>query len=80
MALSTADADLILTLGLGIAIFAIPSVIAAFADGRAPRAGALGIVVSGAMILWAFLGSPEGYTLERIPDAVARTLARVLNR
>lgn len=79
MDLSSIDTDLLLTIGLGIAIFAIPAAISAFSDGRPPRAGTFGIVVAVALILLAFLARPGGYTLEMVPEAVARVLARVIN-
>ncbi|OWY03438.1 hypothetical protein B6V76_10305 [Thioclava sp. IC9] len=74
------DTDLLLTIGLAIAIFAIPAAISAFSDGRPPRAAIVGIVVAGALIVIAFYARPGGYTLRMVPEAVARTLARVVNR
>ncbi|MEX1660189.1 hypothetical protein [uncultured Thioclava sp.] len=79
MDLSGLDTDLILTIGLVIAIFAIPAVISAFSDQRPPRAATLAVLVSGGLILLAFYAKPGGYTIERVPDAVARTVARVFN-
>ncbi|WP_240497837.1 hypothetical protein [Thioclava sp. IC9] len=80
MDLSSIDTDLLLTIGLAIAIFAIPAAISAFSDGRPPRAAIVGIVVAGALIVIAFYARPGGYTLRMVPEAVARTLARVVNR
>ena len=79
MDLAGLDTDLILTIGLAIAIFAVPAVILAFSNHRPPRAAAVAVLVSGGLIILAFYAKPEGYTIERIPDAVARTLARVFN-
>ncbi|WP_417807262.1 hypothetical protein [Thioclava sp.] len=79
MDLAGLDTDLILTIGLVIAIFAIPAVISAFSDHRPPRAAAVAVLVAGGLIVFAFYAKPDGYTIERIPDAVARTVARVLN-
>jgi hypothetical protein len=73
------DTDLILTIGLVVAVFAIPAVISAFSDHRPPRAATLAVLVSGGLIVFAFYANPGGYTIERIPDAVARTVARLLN-
>ncbi|WP_240497068.1 hypothetical protein [Thioclava sp. F42-5] len=80
MDLSSIDTDLLLTIGLAIAIFAIPAAISAFSDGRPPRAATVGIVVAAVLIVVAFYARPGGYTLRMVPEAVARTLARVVNR
>ena len=79
MDLSSIDADLLLTIGLAIAIIAIPAAISAFSDSRPPRAATIGILVAGALILLAFYARPGGYTLKTVPEAVARVLARVVN-
>lgn len=74
------DSDLFLFLGMIVATLAIPGVVAAFADGRPPRAAALAILVGGGLILFAYFSKPGGYAPGEIPDVVLRELARVLNR
>ncbi|KEP71238.1 50S ribosomal protein L35 [Thioclava dalianensis] len=79
MDLSWLDTDLILTIGLGIAIFAIPALVSAFSDSRPPRAATVSLVISGALILLAVYAKPGGYTMDQVPNAVARTIASVLD-
>jgi len=74
------DSDLFLFLGMIVATFAIPGVVAAFADSRPPRAAAMAILVGGGLILFAFLTKPGGYAPGEIPDVFLRELARILNR
>lgn len=70
------DPDTFLVLGLIIAGFSIPSVMSALSDGRAPRASALTILISGGLILYAIQTQPGGYALQDIPDVFVRVVAR----
>ena len=53
------DTDLILVIGLALAVLSIPSVVSAFSDGRAPRASALTVLIAGGMIVYAINSHPE---------------------
>lgn len=79
MDLAALDGDLILTLGIAIAIFAIPAAVSAYSDARPPRAAAAGLLLSGGLVVLAYYATPGGYRLEDIPEAIARTIGRVLN-
>lgn len=70
------DSDLFLVLGLGLGALAIPSMISAFSDQRAPRASAVTILIAGALIVYAVRTHPGGYALEDIPAAVMHVIAR----
>jgi hypothetical protein len=70
------DSDLALVLGLGLSALAIPSVVSAFSDNRAPRASALVILIAGGLIVYALRSHPGGYALEDIPDAILHVIAR----
>ncbi|MEM6371586.1 MAG: hypothetical protein AAF727_02260 [Pseudomonadota bacterium] len=67
--------DMYLVLGILIAAFSIPSVLSAVADGRAPRASAITILIAGGLILLAIQTNPGGYTLNEIPDVFVRVIA-----
>jgi len=45
------------------------------ADGRAPRASAITILIAGGLILLAIQTQPGGYTLQEIPDVFVRVIA-----
>jgi len=72
------DSDLFLVLGIILAGFAIPSVLSAMTDRRAPRASAVTILIAGGMILYAIQTQPGGYQLDKIPDVFVRVFARFI--
>ncbi|MEP0143657.1 hypothetical protein [Tateyamaria sp.] len=67
--------DMYLVLGILVAGFSIPSILSAIADGRAPRASAITILIAGGLILLAIQTQPGGYTLHEIPDVFVRVIA-----
>ncbi|SLN73440.1 hypothetical protein ROJ8625_03934 [Roseivivax jejudonensis] len=67
--------DLALTLGLVLAVFAVPSVASALSDGRSPRISSLVVAISGGLVIYALRAKQGGYTLGDIPDAIYRTLS-----
>ncbi|MBC7147491.1 MAG: hypothetical protein H5U24_19180 [Thioclava marina] len=79
MGFAASESDLILTIGLGIAIFAIPAAFSAFSDERPPRVASVAMVLALGLVVLALVSKPGGYRLRTIPDAVAATIARVLN-
>ena len=72
------DADLSLVLGLIIAAFSIPSVLSALGDGRSPRASMVTILIAGALIIYALMNKPGGYTLAQVPEAFIQVIARYM--
>ncbi len=70
------DADLALTLGLIVGGFSIPSILSTLSDGRRPRASALTVLISGALILYAVSSKPGGYQIEQIPDVFFAVIGR----
>ncbi len=70
------DTDLALVLGLALAALAIPSVVSAFTDSRAPRASAITVLIAGGLILYAIQAHPGGYAFADIPDAILHVIAR----
>ena len=70
------DPDIAFILGLIIACFAIPSVLSAFSDSRAPRVSIVIVLIAGSLILYGAATKPGGYTINSIPD----TFFGVINR
>lgn len=70
--------DLVLTLGGLVGLLAIPSIMAAFAEVRAPRAGAIGFVAGACLVIYALTQKPGGYTLEEAIDAPLHVVAAIL--
>ena len=72
------DPDVMFVLGFIICVLAVPAIISAFADGRAPRAPALIVLIGGGMIGYAMIERPGNYSLETLPDTFARVFASLL--
>lgn len=72
------DNDIALVTGLGLAVLSLPSIIAAWSDGRAPRVGAFVLVAGGGLVLWAMSRKAGGYRLAEIPEVFYAVIARLL--
>lgn len=70
--------DLVLVLGSIITLLAIPSLIGAFSESRAPRAAAAIFVIGGGMMAFAVTQQPGGYSLQEMPDVFARVVGQFL--
>ena len=70
------DPDLMLVAGIVVVVFAIPAVISAISDGRAPRVAAIALLVGGGLVVVALGRHPGGYPLTEIPHAFARVIAK----
>ncbi len=71
--------DLILVMGVVIAVLAVPSVIGAFSAGRPPRTATILFMIGGSMIAWAVYKQPNSYTAGTFPDvfvSVVRSFLR----
>lgn len=73
------NADTVLTIGLFLAVFSVPALLAAMADGRSTRASSLSILLAGSAIVWAFSTKPGGYVASDIPAVVIRQIASLIN-
>lgn len=73
------DTDLMLVLGLAISALSIPSLLAAFSESRAPRAGAIMVLIGGVLLVVALTQKPSGYTFDEIPDVVFSVISRFIN-
>ena len=72
------EPDFALVLGLILAVFAVPSVLSAMSDSRAPRASAVLILIAGGLILYAVQTHPGGYQMNQIPDVFMRVVRQFL--
>ena len=70
--------DLLLAIGIVLAVLSIPSMLAAFADRRTPRVAALVAIIAGCMIVWAVREQPGGYTIQEIPEVFVRVVAEFI--
>jgi hypothetical protein len=73
------DTDLMLVLGLFISVLAIPSLLAAFSESRAPRAGAIMVLIGGVLVVVALTQKPSGYTFAEVPEVVFSVIGRFIN-
>ncbi|MDA7428548.1 hypothetical protein PGB28_08750 [Primorskyibacter aestuariivivens] len=73
------DTDLALIIGLVVAVLAVPAIVSAMTDGRAPRAAAIAVMVGGGLMVFAVASHPGGYAISEIPEVVFRVVGRYLN-
>jgi hypothetical protein len=72
------DTDLVLTIGLVLLVLSVPSLLAAWAESRAPRMGAIMAITSLGMILSALWFQPGGYSFNQVPGVVVGVVSRYL--
>ncbi|MCM2562196.1 hypothetical protein M8756_08515 [Lutimaribacter sp. EGI FJ00015] len=72
------DSELALVVGFVLCVFAIPSIVSAFSDRRAPRVATLVLMAGGGLVVWAIATKPGGYNIEDIPDVFVRVVARFI--
>ena len=72
------DADLAMAIGAVLGVLSVPSLLSAISEGRAPRVGALTIMIAGGLILWAINTKPGGYTVAEVPAVIVNVIARYL--
>ena len=72
------DPDLSLVIGLVLIVLSIPSIMAAFSEGHAPRVASIVVIAGGALVVWAMTAKPGGYSIMDIPDVFLRVVARYL--
>ncbi len=72
------DTDLMLVIGIVVCVLAIPSLLAAFSESRAPRAGSIMVLIGGVLVVVALTQKPSGYTFAEIPDVFVHVIGRFL--
>ena len=73
------DTDLILVVGLVLCALSVPSLLSAYAEGRAPRSGAVVMLIGGVLIVVALTQNPRGYTFADVPEVFFTVIGRYLN-
>jgi hypothetical protein len=68
------DTDLALTVGILLTVLSVPSLLSAWVDGRAPRIGAIMVLVGLALIVTALVESPGGYEFNQVPAIMLKTI------
>ena len=72
------DTDLLLVIGIIICALAIPSLMSAWVDGRAPRSGSIIVLIGGVLVVAALSQHRPGYTFSQIPDVFFSVIGRYL--
>ena len=71
--------DQMLVVGIILCALSLPSLLAAFSESRAPRAGAIILLIGGVLLVVALSRQPTGYTFAEIPDIFVRVIGGLLN-
>ena len=72
------NSDLMLVMGLVVAALSLPALLNAWSEGRAPRAGAIMVMIAIGLIVAAIQTKPGGYTVAEVPQVFFRVLARLM--
>jgi formate-dependent nitrite reductase membrane component NrfD len=72
------DTDLVLTIGIVLLVLTLPSLLASWVEGRAPRVGAIMLIAALAMIVTAMLYKPGGYAINDMPGVIVGVFARLI--
>ena len=70
------DTDLLLTIGIVLLVLSVPSLLAAWAESRAPRIGAIMVVVATGLIIAALVIKPGGYAFNQVPGIMIGVVSR----
>ncbi|MFN3647356.1 MAG: hypothetical protein ACK4S2_12690 [Gemmobacter sp.] len=72
------NSDLMLVVGLVVGVLALPALLNAWTEGRAPRAGAILVMIAIGLIFAAARTKPGGYSVDEVPEVFFRVLGRLL--
>jgi hypothetical protein len=73
------DPDLLLIVGIMIGVLAVPSMLSALSESRAPRVAAVMVLIAGVLVVMALQNKPGGYTIAQIPDVFFKVVGRYVN-
>lgn len=71
------NSDLMLVVGLVVGILSLPVLLNAWTEGRAPRAGAILVMIAIGLVFAAAQTKPGGYAVDEVPDVFFRVLGRL---
>ena len=71
--------DQMLVIGIVLCALSLPSLLAAFSENRAPRLGALLLLIGGVMLVAALTRKPTGYSFDEIPHVFVSVIGGLLN-
>ncbi len=71
------DTDLALTIGIVLLILSVPSLLAAWAESRVPRIGAIMVIAALGLILAALMIKPGGYAFNQVPGVMIGVVSRL---
>lgn len=71
------DTDLVLTVGIVLLVLAVPSLLSAWAESRAPRTGAVMSIAALGLIILALYQKPGGYAFNQVPDVMVTVIGRL---
>lgn len=70
--------DIYLVVGLVVLALAIPSIVSAFSEGRAPRIGSIMVLIGGGLVVIAVTQNPGGYSIQEIPHVITRVVGAII--
>lgn len=73
------NSDQILVIGIILCALSLPSLLAAYSENRAPRTGAIMLLVGGVLLVVALMRKPTGYSFDEIPHIFVSVIAGLLN-
>ena len=73
------DSDLFLVIGIVMAAFAIPSLLSAYSESRAPRVGSIMVLIASGLIVVALFNRPGGSRVDEVPGAFVRVIGKLTN-
>lgn len=65
--------------GAVLAALAIPSILSAYSENRAPRVAAILLLIGGALLVMAISGHPGGIAISEVPYIFFRVIGRYIN-
>lgn len=73
------DPDLLLVIGIILGVLAIPSILSALSDGRAPRTASIVVLIAGVLVIVALQTKGGGYRVTDIPQAFYTVIGRYIH-
>jgi FtsH-binding integral membrane protein len=71
------DTDLALTIGIVLLVLSVPSLLAAWAESRAPRMGSVLFIAGVGLIVAALWLKPGGYDFNQVPGIMVGVVSRL---